>query len=271
MLSVRLHCFGTLPPEAEAALRREVVRRPGLRLFEDSPEETGGGEAIDLVVWSVDHPDRYQDRELERLINGFPGAPILILGGAWCRSVLRNRHLPVVAVWTTPAEFPARLAAELDSLLDGAAPLPLTADRAETFAFLCRPEPPETGPPLRVGVVGFDAPLTDLCTDVLSDCGMEARAVRSALEHAGADGMIVCADPLPASGVPVVAPPRDLPVLYISHTPWAVRIPDGFPHVRLLALEAPLSEWASELRRLHETFRADAGGATARPGPSAPR
>ena len=286
MLSVRLHCFGTLPPEADAALKREVARRQGLQLFEESPGERGGGEAIDLVVWSVDHPDRYQDRELERLINGFPGAPILILGGAWCRSVLRNRHLPVVAVWTTPAEFPTRLAAELDSLLQGAAPLPLTADRAEAFAFLCRPEPPETGPPLRAGVVGFDAPLTDLCIDVLRSCGVEARRARSTQESAGADVMVVCADPLPASGVLVVAPPQDLPVLYLSHTPWAVRIPAGFPQVRLLAVEAPISEWASELRRLHGTFRATTAATglseegqfhsaatdlTARPGPSVPR
>lgn len=261
MLSVRLHCFGTLPPEADAAVQREVARRPGLRLAEESPGKTGGGEAIDLVVWSVDHPDRYQERELERLVGSFPGAPILILGGAWCGSVIRNRHLPVVAVWATVAEFPARLAAELDSLLEGAAPLPLTADRAEVFAFLCRLEAPAAGPPLRVGVVGFDAPLTDLCVEVLSGCGLEARPAPSAQESAAADVLVVQVDPLPASGVPVFAPPRDVPVLYVSHTPWAVRLQAGLPHVRVLSMEAPISEWASELRQLDETFQTTPGAA----------
>lgn len=272
MLSVRLHCFGTLPPEADAALQREVARRPGLRLAEESPGRTGGAEAIDLVVWSVEHPDRYQERELERLVGVFPGAPILIVGGAWCESVIRNRHLPVVAVWASAAEFPARLAAELDSLLEGAAPLPLTADRAEAFAFLCRPERLAAGPTLRVGVVGFDAPLTDLCVEVLSDCGLEARPAHSVQESAGADILVVHADPLSASGVPVVAPSRDVPVLYVSHTPWAACLPAGFPHVRIVSMETPIPEWAGELRRLEETFRTmpAARDVTERPGPSAP-
>lgn len=270
MLSVRLHCFGTLPPEADAAVRREVARRPDLRLAEESPGRTGGGEAIDLVVWSVDHPDRYRERELERLVSSFPGAPILIVGGAWCQSVIRNRHLPVVAVWANAAEFPARLAAELDSLLEGAAPLPLTADRAEAFAFLCRSEPSAAGTSLRAALLGFDGPFTDVCLDVFSRFGIEARLARSVQECAGVDVLVACADPLPAGGDLVVSPPRDLPVLYVSHTPWAVRLPAGFPHVGLVAMEAPIPEWARELRRLDETFREESRSATERPGPSVP-
>lgn len=129
--------------------------------------------AADLVVVSLDHPDRLADREVERLLASAPLARWIVCVSTWCESIGRNR-----TEYPRGTIVPARLAtvrieAELAVLRGERPPLPLTASRDEAWAFDHEPAASITGPRATVRIDSPDRRLAETWAAILDDAGFE--------------------------------------------------------------------------------------------------
>ncbi len=100
-------------------------------------------DLIDVESWSPDFvvvwqgfPDEYPRSQAEQLIGRLPLARWVVVFGPWCESIGRTEQLWPVA-WSVPLRHAkTRIQSELRQLQHGAAPLPATMSRDETFAAL---------------------------------------------------------------------------------------------------------------------------------------
>ncbi len=120
-------------PSVEALLRT-VFPHPNLRCIDRlSPvhvTDLPAGLIVACQTWS----DEYTAGDVAAILSAAPLARVLCAYGRWCDSDGRTRDIWPLAVRVPVSEFEARLQRELRVLQGTAAPLPLTASRAEIFA-----------------------------------------------------------------------------------------------------------------------------------------
>src|SRR5260370_5504014 len=122
----------------------DIIRRqvPGERVREasgvlDVAAFVGaGGWHPDLIVVLQSWPDQFSENDVHKLLALCPLARIVCCFGPWCDSDGRTRSIWPLSVRIPAAAASGRLSREL-ALLENhdepAAPLPLTASRAEIF------------------------------------------------------------------------------------------------------------------------------------------
>lgn len=256
LATIRIHLLGRLPEALRLAFQNELERQPNVRAIVSQDEV----EVLpDLVIVHVAHPDEMPSARLELLIRRWPGSRFLLLGGPWCEGVIRNRRIDVVVPWTTTDGFPSRLRMELDALSGRYEPLAITADRVEQFEREAKPSPASSAAALRVQVFSVDEDFRKWCGDALACGGFQVIDARLVPDGRSADVVLVDCDPLPSSGIPNAATEPELPVLFVSGTPWAVAVALPPDRYRVASRFATPAIWNELLRELA------AGGASAKP------
>ncbi len=130
-----------------------------------------------LVVVLQQWPDEYPPADVLRLIGAAPLARLLVCYGPWCDSDGRTRGVWPLGSRVPLAAAPWRLQQELQRLRDTFPPLPLTANRNETYAYVrChRPaqhhSPAEKSESLSIAIGACEPVLGGWLEDVLTAAG----------------------------------------------------------------------------------------------------
>ncbi|MGD9857622.1 MAG: hypothetical protein AB7U20_21980 [Planctomycetaceae bacterium] len=125
----------------------------------------------DLIVVLQQWPDEYTPAEVQDLIDSAPLARLLVCYGPWCDSDGRTRDVWPLGIRVPIAAAPARLILEIAKLRGECPPLPLTADRNETYLHAQTVGRKLHVRSLRIAVVSADRALSEALHDVLTSAG----------------------------------------------------------------------------------------------------
>jgi hypothetical protein len=179
--------------------------------------EVSSDEAPDLLLVDVSHPDAVNPDLAANLLQMQPGMRLLIVGGPWCESFVRNRRWPTPALWTTQGELSERLLAELSAWSSEKAPLPPTADIAELFLEMGGPVANLTGRTIRLD--SPDREWAAAVRDSLTATG--ATCLEAPPSDADAVGAVLYdLDPIAIRGGDRLKAYTQWPVLLITDSPW---------------------------------------------------